>query len=412
MLLKNCRIVSSRGMRRGDILIQEGRIARIRASLSGEGINVKGAFVIPGLVDMHVHMRDFEESYKEDFLTGSRAAIAGGVTSFVDMPNSRPPVVSAEVFNRRLMAAQKSIADYGVAFGVTGDNVEEAARMGAATCKVYMDGTLGKIDNPTLERALSECPRVAVHAEDAALFQGEERPREAEEHAVRRISTMAARLKKKVHICHISSRRSLKFLNPYTTCEVTPHHLLLNEEALEEHEGIAKVNPPLRTPEDNKALLLGLKTRRISAIASDHAPHSLREKAMGLEEAPAGIPNLDSMLRLLLTLVNEKVITLPELVAWCCENPARLLGLNKGIIAPGRDADLVVLDMDKKDRIEPGEFYSRAKYSPFEGRKIKGGIEKVILRGNIVYEEEEIVGRRGYGKPLTGNPWAAVLSSP
>lgn len=401
MLLKNCRIVSSRGVTRGDILIEKGKIARIGANLTGEGINVKGAYVIPGLVDMHVHMRDFRESYKEDFYTGSSAAIAGGVTSFVDMPNSKPPVVDSAVFDERMKAAQKSIADYGIAFGVTEDNIEEAASSKAIICKIYMDGALGGISDETLERAAQRCRRIAVHAEDASLLQRGERPAEAEEMAVMKVSALAERLEKRVHICHISRAKSLKFLNRYTTCEVTPHHLLLTEEDLKEYESLAKVNPPLRTAKDAKALLIGLKTGRIAAIASDHAPHSAKEKDRDFDEAPAGIPNLDSMLRLFLTLVNRKVITLPELVAWMCENPARLLGLDdRGVIAPGKDADLVVLDMNKKGRIEADEFYSKAKYSPFEGWRVKGGVEKVILRESLIYEEEEIVGKKGYGKPL------------
>jgi dihydroorotase len=408
MLLKDCRIVGSTGVYRGDILIEDGKIARI-GSLPGRGqrdrVNIKGAFVIPGLVDMHVHMRDFNERYKEDFLSGSRAALAGGVTSFVDMPNSRPPVVDPQTFLRRQEAARRSSADYGLAYGVTEDNVSAAADNPAILFKIYLDGSLGEITTATLEQAVSALPRTAVHAEDPELIRDDHRPVEAEERAVRRIGQVAQRLRRNVHVCHVSSAAALNALNSYTTSEVTPHHLLLTQEDVRELGGVARVNPPLRTSRDARALLLGLKSGRINAIASDHAPHARREKDRDYGKALPGIPGLESMLRLLLTMVHEKKISLPELVLWCCENPSELLGLeSKGRIAPGMDADIVVLDMNKKGRIEGDEFYSKAKETPFEGKKVRGDVDRVILRGQMVYEEGEVIGKMGYGKPLKFSP--------
>ncbi len=408
MLLKDCRIVSSTGVYRGDILIEGEKIARI-GSLPSRGqrdtINVGGAFVIPGLVDMHVHMRDFRERYKENFLSGSRAALAGGVTSYVDMPNSRPPVVDPETFHMRQEAARRSAADYGLAFGITGDSVSRAGDNPAILFKIYMDGSLGEITNETLERAVSDLPRTAVHAEDPALIRHGERPAEAEEMAVRKVGAIAQGVQRRVHVCHISSAIALRTLNSYTTCEVTPHHLLLTQDDIREHGGVARVNPPLRTSRDTRALLLGLKRGRINVIASDHAPHSRREKDRDYSKALPGIPGLESMLRLLLTMVHEKKITLPEIVSWCCENPAGLLGLeSKGRIAQGMDADIVVLDMSKKGRIEGDEFYSKAKETPFEGKKVRGDVDRVILRGRVVYEEGEVIGKMGYGEPLKFSP--------
>jgi dihydroorotase len=204
-----------------------------------------------------------------------------------------------------------------------------------------------------------------------------------------------------VRICHVSSRGSLEHANPYTTWEVTPHHLLVREEDLGEWRGVAKTNPPLRSRRDVKALWEGIRTGKITIIASDHAPHRARDKDKAMEDAPPGIPNLDVMLRLLLTEVSRRRITLPELVGMMCENPARLLGLgSKGRLSPGMDADIVVLYMAEKGRVSVDEFFSKARYSPFEGRKLVGGVDKVFLRGKLVYEDGEITAKKGYGKPL------------
>ncbi|MDP6613103.1 MAG: dihydroorotase family protein, partial [Candidatus Hydrothermarchaeota archaeon] len=316
MLLKNCRIVSSRGVVEGDILIEGGKIADIGGRLSGDDvIDVKRRFVMPGLVDLHVHMRDFKERSKEDFYSGSRAAVAGGITTYIDMPNSKPPVVDAETFERRLrMASQKSVADFGLNYGVTKENWASELGIEPTAYKIYMDGTLGEVDEQVIEGTIKLRDVVAVHAEEPGFFVGHQRPPEAEVEAVSKVSAMAEKHRKKVHICHVSSGRSLRYLTSYTSCEVTPHHLFLTEKELEEWRGIAKTNPPLRSARDVKALWEGLKTGIITAIASDHAPHKMRNKERDFDEALAGIPNLDIMLRLFLTAVNQRRIILPELV--------------------------------------------------------------------------------------------------
>lgn len=390
MLVKNCRLVTPREIIFADVLIEGEKIAAIGKGLkSGEVIDAKNNFVIPSLVDIHAHMRDFEQSYKEDFFSGSSAALAGGVTTFVDMPNSLPPVTDSKTFQRRLdVASKKSLVDFGLNFGITAGNLEESKKVAPAACKIYMNGTLGEINEKTLAQAIKEC-KVAVHAST----DGEPK---AEEEAVRKVCSLAANFKKRVHICHISCRNSLDYLNEYTTCEVTPHHLLLTGD-------IARVNPPLRTRADTRVLWAALKSGRINAVASDHAPHEASEKE---EDALAGIPNLDVMLRLFLTLVNERKITIQELARWMSENPAKIFGIkNKGEIKVGSDADLVILNMDEKGKIDVDEFYSKAKYSPFEGWTTAGNIDRVILRGKVAFEEGEILVKRGYGKLISLYPY-------
>ncbi|NOZ58053.1 MAG: dihydroorotase family protein [Euryarchaeota archaeon] len=420
MLVKNAKIATPGGIVRGSILIEEEKIAAVGRSISARGkekLNLRGKLVLPGLVDIHVHMRDFREGYKEDLTSGSRAALAGGVTSFLEMPNTQPPVVSAALHRRRLeLAARRSLVDFWTYFGVTGDNLEELTRISPRVCKLYLDGTLGEVDYSTLEEALRLADFLAVHAEDRAIIEGrmkslrsgddfalysEARPPEAEVTAVRRVASIAAGLRRRVHLCHLSTAGALEHLNEYTTCEVTPHHLLLTERALSEHGSLAKTNPPLRSPADTAALWQALRRGAVSCIASDHAPHAPEDKEGSVLEAAAGIPGLETMLPLLLTMVYRHRLSLEQLVRACCEAPARLLGIeHKGAVLPGRDADLVVVDMHREHRVRAEEFHSRAKYSPFEGWKLRGGVEMVILRGEVAYQEDDFLIRPGYGKPL------------
>lgn len=373
---------------------------------------------MPGIVDVHVHMRDFKESSKEDFYSGSRAALANGITTYVDMPNSNPPVIDSKTFKLRAQEAnRKSLADFGINFGVTSDNSKEIGEISPTACKVYMDGALGQIDDATIENTIKTCKIAAFHAEDANTIKRNRgyikdgdflahcqiREPRAEEIAVKKVANIAQKLEKRVHICHISCRKALPHLNNFTTSEVTPHHLLLTDTDLKEKKGIAKTNPPLRSHLDLRSLWGALRNGRINIIASDHAPHSEQEKEAGALEAPPGIPNLDVMSRLFLSLVNKGTLTPPDMVRLMCTNPARIFGIEqKGEIAVGKDADILILDMDEKGKIDPSEFYSKAKYSPFEGWKTKGSVDTVILRGEVAYVDGDFNIKKGFGKMIGG----------
>lgn len=419
MLLKNCKIISEKEFISADILIEGERIVEIGKGLKGEDkIDVKGRPVIPGMVDAHVHMRDFKERKIEDFYSGSRAALAGGVTTFIDMPNSNPPVIDAKTFKMRVREAdRKSVCDFGINFGITPDNLPELEKITPTACKVYLDGSLGKIDDEVLKKVVESTTHAAFHAEDGDtiernkkyldgsdfLLHGQLREPRAEEISVKKLAGLAKTLKKRVHICHISHRKSIGHLNNFTTSEVTPHHLLLTETDLREKRGVAKTNPPLRSHLDLRALWKALKASRIDIIASDHAPHSESEKEGGVFEAPSGIPNLDVMSRLLFTLVNKGTISLLDVVRLTCTNPAKIFGMeHKGTIEVGKDADILILEMDEKDKIDVDEFYSKAKYSPFEGWRTVGKVGTVILRGEVVFEDGQFNKRKGYGKMIGG----------
>lgn len=416
MLLKNCKIISTKDIITGDILIENGRIKEIKKNIEKRGenvINVQGKPVIPGLVDAHTHMRDFQEKHKEDYVSGTKAALAGGITTILDMPNTKPSVTTAGVFNNRIeIASKKSLVDFGINFGIS-DNIEEIEKVSPPSYKIYMDNTLGEIDK-TIEEAFTKCDQVSVHAEDSKiinrnleyvkdkndfLFHASIREPKAEIDAIKNACKLAEKYKTKTHLCHVSCRKSLRYLNKYTTTEVTPHHLFLTEEYLRKFKGIAKTNPPLRTKMDLYVLWEALKTGRIDIVASDHAPHTIDEKERDLLECPSGIPNLDIMLKLMLKIVDRGTISLKDIVRLMSQNPARIFGIkNKGTIEVGKDADLVILNMKKEGKIDPTEFYSKAKYSPFEDWKTIGDTDTVILRGEIAFKDNDFWIKKGYGK--------------
>ncbi len=425
MLIKNAKIATPGGIVSGEMLIEGEKIAAVGKSVKARGeekLNLRGKLVLPGMVDIHVHMRDFSERSKEDLTTGSRAAIAGGVTTFFEMPNTRPAITSASVYRRRLaLASRRSLADFGIYFGVTAENLPELKKFSPPACKLYLDGTLGEVGYSTLEEALRLASFLAVHAEDAATIQrnlkrlrgGEDdctlharvRSPEAEAVAVAKAAGIAARVKRMVHICHISTAKALRHLNEYTTCEATPHHLFLTEKALREQGSYAKTNPPLRSASDVAALWQALGSGKITCIASDHAPHTLADKGSSALEAAAGIPNLDLMLPLLLTAMSKGKLSIQRLIKLCCSAPSRLMGLeHKGAIAPGKDADLVVVNLRREQVVSAEEFHSKAKYTPFEGWKLRGAVERVFLRGELVYQEEDFLIKPGFGKPALPLP--------
>jgi len=405
-----------------DILIKDGKINSIEKNLLAkekiEVINAKGKLVVPGLIDVHTHLREPGYEYKETIKTGSEAAAAGGFTSIVCMPNTMPVNDNKSVTDFIVAQARnKGIVNvYPVGAATKGQKGEELAEIGelkeAGVVAVSDDGR--PVMNSEVMRRILEYTKmfnlpVISHCED--LFLSAEGvmnegyfstllglkgiPEAAEEVMVARDIALAGLTKGKLHIAHISTKGSLRYIKEAkergidVTCEVTPHHLTLTEEYLKEYNTNYKMNPPLRTEENREALLQGLRDGTIDIIASDHAPHEITSKEVEFDHASFGIIGLETTLPLTLRLVHEKVISLKEAIARLTINPSRLLNLNKGSIGIGKDADITIIDLEKEERIDIKKFRSKSKNSPFDGWRLKGVVEKTIVGGRIVFDRAE-----------------------
>jgi len=374
MLLKNCTVDGANT----DIQIDDGKIKKVGQGLAGaEAIDLAGRHVLPGIIDPHVHFREPGMTHKEDFYTGSCAAARGGVTTFLDMPNTVPPTTTVALLEEKRKLAQKSIVNFGFHFGGT-DNISEIKRAkNIASVKVFMNISTGKLmikDDDVLRRIFSSAKLVTVHAE------GE---------MVDKAIAIAKECGCRLYLCHISQRSELDVIRKEKTksiyAEVTPHHLFLSEHDVQ--DGFQKMKPELKSVLDNEALLSAINDGLIDTIGTDHAPHTVGEKMQ--EEYPYGVPGIETMFPLLLDAVNHGQLTLAHVQKLCCESPARIFGIkNKGFIKPGFDADLVIIDMDEVREVSEEEILSRSGWSPFSGRSLKGWPIMTIVGGNIVFDGE------------------------
>ena len=396
----------------------DGRIAAISGELDGERVyNYGNKLILPSAIDSHVHMREPGATHKEDFSTGSLAALNGGVTCVLDMPNTNPPATTISALREKSRtAASKSLVDFGLLAGVVRGSDVGALSAEAVAFKLYLAGTTGGLHVPSLESVRGEIENVAatgkvlaVHAEDEGLRgKGVEgslddhlrnRPNECETSAVRKMADIAIpRLRR--HICHISARESLRFVDETggLTSEVTPHHLLLDKDS--KLGAYGKVNPPLRRREDRQALFKGLKDGMFDIIASDHAPHTVEEKEEDFDFAPCGMPGVETTVPLMLQLVRDKHLSIQTFVDCLCDGPASLYGLNKGRIELNRDADFMVVDLMESTEIKADRLHSKCAWTPFEGMS---GIfpRAVFLRGEIMMEDGSQVGERD-GRDVVG----------
>jgi dihydroorotase len=424
LCLSNCKIVPENLER--SIGVNNGKIVSIKSSpiAAEKTIDLGGNIILPGLIDAHVHMRDPGLTYKEDFRTGTIAAAAGGFTTVLDMPNTKPPTNTVKAFKDKMKIAEgKSIVDFGLHAGADNpEQIMELAALKPASFKIFMD----LFDDNSLMNFFSEISNlpeingsktiVSLHAEDMEIInrytqmkKSEEnlnpmvyanaRPPLAEEVAVSKAILMAKEFDLKIHVCHASTKKSLNLIKRAKvdgcniTSEITPHHLFLDSRYLEQFGNFAKTNPPLRSV-DNKINLIDLYNADI--IGTDHAPHTIAEKEENIWEAPPGIPGLETALPLILTKINRGKISFEELKRLLCENPAEIFNLkNKGYIKEGMDADFVVVDMDKESIINPENFYSKAHYSPFSSHKVQGMPIMTILRGKIVMDDGEVFETNG-----------------
>jgi dihydroorotase len=394
------RFLTPAGIVEGVLRAENGRIVEISKEEKGENIlsfDRPGFVILPGLIDMHVHLRDELLSYKEDFTSGTSAAAAGGFVLVVDMPNTRPPVNSlSRLEERERLASEKALVDYGLYVGV--GSIEGAEKLSLGL-KVFMTSDYYSDKRSETVRALKYAEQkkmlVIVHAENPKLYQdiglGMGGTPEAEAEAVKEICAQGL---KRLHVTHLSSRAGLEALKD-ATCDTCPHYLLLGGQRL---GPFAKVHPSIKGREDSEALLQAIKEGKIHAITSDHAPHLPEEKEDPIT-SPGGFPGLETTLPLLLTMVNRGILSLEEVVKLCSTNPARILGLRDfGSIEPGKFCSLTVVDLDKEGEIRAEEFRSKSKFSPFEGWKVKGRPVATIVRGKLVMFEGKILGKPGWGR--------------
>ncbi|MEM1514797.1 MAG: dihydroorotase family protein [Candidatus Bathyarchaeia archaeon] len=435
LILKESRIYIDGKLIGAGIAIDDGRIIRVAKDINlpsaSERIDLNGMLVLPGIIDVHVHLRDQGLLYKEDFYSGTCAAANGGVTLVIDMPNNRPVTMSLEALRERMKIASKNIVVNVAFYSALPTNISEIERMihaGIKAFKVFLSHKVGGID-PGDEHGMISAFRevagvdvpVAVHAEDHFVLHNrfreignrddieaylEVHSIEAEVMGIMRAIRLMRESSVRMHICHVSTSEGLrKIVNERSrglqiSCEVTPHHLLLSEKDFRRIGNIALTNPPLRPLSEVLYLQWALENGLIDVVASDHAPHALKEKeASSVWEASAGIPGIETMLPLILTMVNKGQISLATLVKVLSENPSRIFGLNgRGKIAEGFYADLVVVNMKKEWTIDSTEFYSKAKFSPFDGLRVKGKPVKTFVNGMLVMDEGEIVAKPGSGK--------------
>lgn len=396
--------------------IDKGKIVKIGKMLEGEEhIDFGDRPVLPGAIDVHVHFRDPGMTDKEDFGTGSLAAIHGGVTCVFDMPNTRPSTTTvSSLSEKRKIASSKSMTDFGLFAGVRpGIDVPALAKQ-AVGFKLYMVSTTGDLlvsDLASIKQelvAISKAGKaLAVHAEDENLRKKDiekdlddhlrNRPSECETSAIRKIVDAAVGCH--VHICHVSAKSSLPLISGrMITSEVTPHHLLLDSSRRLGTFG--KVNPPLRKKEDRQALFQFLNSGSLDVIASDHAPHTADDKEEEFEYAPTGMPGVETSLPLMLQLVKDGHLEIGTVVRKMCWRPGEIFGLKKGKIEVGYDADLVIVDMMSESVIKGEKLHSKCGWTAYEGMPAIFP-KTVFLRGEKIVENGAQCGER-IGRDVVG----------
>lgn len=333
----------------------------------------EGRFLLPGLIDAHVHFRDPGAPEKEDWASGSAAALAGGVTTVLDMPNTNPATITVEALEaKRAVAKAKSKVAFGLFFGATRDNLDEI-RKAENICgiKIYMGSSTGGLllDDPAVWEEVFKIAKeknvpVVVHAETEAMIQAGKRDCECARVATEAAIALREKVGNRLHIAHLSCKAEVELVRvhkcPELTCEVTPHHLLFT--AADQKDSFLKMNPPLRSQADQDALWEALRDGTIDCIATDHAPHTFAEKQSS--EPPAGVPGVEFMLPLMLNAVNEGKLTLERLVELTSTNPSRIFGV------PVQGQVLVDMNLEKTIRRE--DIKSKCGWSPYEGRTLKG----------------------------------------
>lgn len=425
ILITGANIVNEGKITRSDILIKEGIIFNVGKNLSefeaDMTIDAKGKHIFPGVIDDQVHFREPGLTHKADIYTESKAAVAGGVTSYMEMPNTDPQAVTIELLEEKYsLAAEKSLANYSFFFGATNDNIEEILKVdpeNVCGIKVFQGSSTGNmlVDNQeSLEKIFRECKLlIATHSENDDIikenlakykeeygddipmkFHPKIRSEEACFDASKKVVDMARKYGTKLHVLHISTAKEVMLFDnrqpleeKRITAEACIHHLWFSEEDYEEKGTLIKWNPAVKTAQDREGIMEGVLNGNIDVIATDHAPHTLKEKDNPYTSAPSGGPLIQHSLVAMLDLYHQGKIRLDQIAEKMCHNPSILFEIEKrGYIRPGYHADLVIVDLDDPWTVSKENILAKCGWSPFEGHEFKSKVTHTIVSGHLVYD--------------------------
>ncbi|MEM2006314.1 MAG: dihydroorotase family protein [Sulfolobales archaeon] len=445
VLLRGGALVFRDALIEADILIEDGKISRVGRSVDSgysKTVDLRGKLIMPGAVDPHVHGREPGLEYKDDFLHTSKAALLGGVTTVLEMPNTIPPVDSPiKLFEKKSVLSNRSYVDFGL-YAVLYDYADDIDRLGsrmvelvesgAIAFKAFMAQTTGNLPPPsfmTVHTALELSKKlgytVVFHAEDRGCVEfftskvrkegkgglraySEARPPLCEELSIGYIASIAEATGGRAYIAHLSTASALGIIDKYRKAltsinvEVTPTYLFFDYEEHESLGTLVKVNPPIRSHKNRAKLWAALARGLIDVIASDHAPHAEHEKKTDFWEAAAGVASVQHLVPLMLASALDGLIPLGKVVELCSENPAKIFGLYpmKGSLLPGADADMVVIDPSVEYAIARESLAYKNKLTPYIGRRLRGRIDKVFLRGELVVDGGSVLVEKPTGRAL------------
>lgn len=426
-IFRNVQILSSAGIHEADIAIKDGKIAEIGSlaqASARDTEDVRGLLVMPGGIDTQVHFREPGLEYKEDLASGSLAALHGGITTYLEMPNTKPETTTPEALQDKLdRAAGRSWVNYGFFFGASPSNASKLAQYellpGTPGVKVFMGSSTGDLlvaTDEQVEAVLSHgSRRVAFHSEDEARNVARKslisnnpsvmehpylRDAESARLCTERLLRICERTNRPVHVLHISTADELPLLQKAkerglpVTCEVTPQHLwFAAPEAYEKLGTRVQMNPPIRSAEHRAAIWKALEDGLFDVFGSDHAPHTLEEKAKPYPASPSGMPGVETMLPVLLTFAAEGRISYRTIAKMLCETPAELYTMRgKGRIEPGFDADLTFIDPSRSYQVDEKTLHSKCGWSPYHGETFTGRIEAVVVQGSLAVQSGQTVG--------------------
>ena len=437
-LIRDATVVLPGEAARTSVLIEGGRIAAVDPAphtRADEVVDAAGLHLLPGVIDDQVHFRDPGLTHKEDLRTGSRACAAGGVTSFLEMPNTVPQTVTVEALAAKLdRASRRCIVNYGFYIGATTENLDELVRATRTPgIKIFIGSSTGNMlvdDQECLEAIFAETTLpITAHCEDEATVRANAAaltpPLTIEDHsrirdhraavtATLRAIDLAMRHRHRFHVLHVSTADEVAILakqNDLITAEACPHHLFLDTSDYARLGTLAQMNPSLKTADDRAALWRGLASGAIQILATDHAPHTLEEKRAPYPASPSGVPAVELFLPLMLNEVNRGRCTLQDLAGWMSDGPARIWDIvGKGRIEPGYDADLVLVDMAMEREVRNEDQHCKCGWTPWHGTRLQGWPVRTWVGGRTVFADGRVAteprGRELVFDPPRGGYWA------